>query len=345
MRYIGNKLKLLSKIEEFIDENVKDDCLTFCDIFAGTGSVGSFFNKKYKIISNDYMYYSYVVNYGKLKYDGSFDFFKLKKHLNTDDIFKYLSDLEMDLNKTSGINFVYENYSEGNSDRKYFSKKNALKIDFIRKELDVWYRSDIISENEFFYLLMCLIESASKVSNTTGVYGAYLKYYDSRAVKNMEFLKILVEDFNNFENIIYNQYSNTLSETISGDIVYIDPPYTNQQYSDQYHVLETIAKYDNPEIKGITGKRKSVKSLYSYKRSAEETIDNLISNLDFKHIILSYNDKSIVSIDKMKEILIRYGYNLKYSKIEYNKYKNSRTENGQKNKKQLHEYLFYIQKY
>ena len=31
------------------------------------------------------------------------------------------------------------------------------------------------------------------------------------------------------------------------DVVYIDPPYTTTQYANSYHVLETIARYDNPE--------------------------------------------------------------------------------------------------
>jgi adenine-specific DNA-methyltransferase len=348
MRYIGSKLKLLSNIEDFISKNITDENTTFCDLFAGTGTVGSYFNQKYKIISNDYMYYSFILNKGKLNYDGSYSFTKLKKHLNVDDIFKYYSDLILDVNtvKESDNNFVFNNYTKGFSDRMYFSNENGLKIDHIRKSIDLWRNDDLIDENEYYYLLMCLIESTSKVSNTTGVYGAYLKKYDSRAIKNMEFLKIEVNDFNNSENFIYNENVNDLIKTLSGDIVYIDPPYTNQQYCDQYHLLETLAKYDSPEIKGITGKRSGDKSLYCYKKTADENIEDLIKNLNFKHIILSYSDQSIVSIERLIEILKKYGIpeTLSYEKIVYNAYKNNRTDNSKNNENKLHEYLFYIRK-
>lgn len=343
MRYLGNKSKLLKEIETFVQESVGDDSSDFCDLFAGTGSVGSHFNKKYRITANDYMYYSYVVNRGKLCYGGG-GLAKLASHLGTESVFDYLSTLEYELSDANPTDFCFNFYAEGGSDRKYFSMKNALKIDRIRKDLDNWRNEDIIDESEYFYLLMCLLESASKVSNTTGVYGAYLKQYDARAVKNMEFLQIPVEDHDNISNTVHNSDTNKLATIISGDIVYIDPPYTNQQYCDQYHVLETIARYDDPEIKGITGKRSTTKSLYSYKRAAKETIDDLIKNLKFKHIVFSYNDESIVSVDDLTDILKKYGIpeTFKLKKIEYNKYKNKRTDN--ENKEKLHECIFYIQK-
>ena len=49
--------------------------------------------------------------------------------------------------------------------------------------------------------------------------------------------------------------SNDLIKKISGDILYLDPPYNNRKYDTNYHILETIALYDNPKIKGKTGIR------------------------------------------------------------------------------------------
>jgi adenine-specific DNA-methyltransferase len=37
--------------------------------------------------------------------------------------------------------------------------------------------------------------------------------------------------------------------------MYADPPYNAREYLPNYHVLETIARYDYPVIKGITGMR------------------------------------------------------------------------------------------
>ncbi len=57
------------------------------------------------------------------------------------------------------------------------------------------------------------------------------------------------------ENYVYNEDTNSLVRRIEGDIAYIDPPYTVTQYVSAYHMLDTIAKYDSPEIKGVGGKR------------------------------------------------------------------------------------------
>ena len=59
MRYLGSKIKLLSAIEEVIAEN-EIEGETFADLFAGTGCVGDYFKNRYKIISNDFLYYSYI---------------------------------------------------------------------------------------------------------------------------------------------------------------------------------------------------------------------------------------------------------------------------------------------
>jgi adenine-specific DNA-methyltransferase len=54
---------------------------------------------------------------------------------------------------------------------------------------------------------------------------------------------------NDHDHDIFNEDINFLITKTSHDVVYLDPPYNERQYSANYHVLETIAKYDNPEIR------------------------------------------------------------------------------------------------
>jgi len=332
MRYIGNKNRLLININNFIENNIKEDIVSFCDIFAGTGSVGNFFQNKYKIISNDYMNYSFIINKGLLV--GEDDF----KGLDYD-IFDYFNNLKED-ELISG--FFHKNYSP-NGNRMYFSEYNSKKIDTIRIEIEKLLKNGKINENEYYYLLMCLIESVSKVSNTTGVYGAYLKNWDSRSIKNMEFLKIKL-NYHKYENLVYNKDSKILLKEIEGDLIYVDPPYTNAQYCDQYHILETLTKYDNPEIKGITGKRdtKNTKSKFSYKKNALIEFEELMLNMKFKHIVVSYSSHGIISMEDMINLLKIYGdeKTLIIEEIKYRRYENARTTKN----KELNEYLFYIKK-
>lgn len=61
MRYIGSKANLLKNIEMFIAENIHTKQEVFCDIFSGTAVVARHFKSQYQIISNDSLYFSYVV--------------------------------------------------------------------------------------------------------------------------------------------------------------------------------------------------------------------------------------------------------------------------------------------
>ena len=66
MRYLGNKQRMLEKIDEFIEENGIDGKV-FCDLFSGSASVCDHFKDKYRIIANDLLYSSYVLTRAKVK--------------------------------------------------------------------------------------------------------------------------------------------------------------------------------------------------------------------------------------------------------------------------------------
>ena len=56
--------------------------------------------------------------------------------------------------------------------------------------------------------------------------------------------------FKNKKYEVYNKDSKELIKEIKGDILYLDPPYNTRKYDTNYHILETIALYENPKIKG-----------------------------------------------------------------------------------------------
>ena len=81
MRFIGCKKNLLHSIDEVISENLslKKDAL-FCDIFSGTGSVAQYFKNKYRIYSNDSLYFSYVIQKATVENNIIPTFTKLKEN-------------------------------------------------------------------------------------------------------------------------------------------------------------------------------------------------------------------------------------------------------------------------
>ena len=342
MRFIGNKTNLLNDIAQVIKENCDGTEKVFCDIFSGTASVARFFKNRYKIISNDLLYFSYVLQKGTIENNEIPSFKKLEDRLNIHDVFDYLENIDIKQEKFN--KFIYENYSPNKKcERMYLTSENALRIDFIRNKIEEWRNKELINNNEYYYLLAALIEGVPFVSNITGTYGAYLKQWDKRAFKKFEMIRLNVID-NNVKNQCYNKNSNDLIQEISGDILYLDPPYNERQYLPNYHLLETIAKYDNPEIKGKTGIRvyNSEKSNYCIKNKVYSEMEELIKNAKFKHIIVSYNQDGLLSKNGIETILKKYGNKETYKlyEIPYKQYQNKLTK-----KLDIHyEYLFYISK-
>ena len=324
MRYLGNKTKLLSFIEDIIRKyEIKGN--VFADLFSGTGVVGDYFKSEYEIISNDYMYYSKVIGKAKLLNNTPPTFTKFNKTYNLSP-FDWLNKKEY---KSQDNFFVYKNYTPV-GDRMYITEKNAIKIDGMRLDIEDFYESCIIDEKEYFYLLASLIENIPRISNTTGTYQAFLKFWESRALKEfiLEPLDMKQCESINENNTVYCANSNDLVRQIKGDIVYIDPPYTTTQYTNSYHLLETVARYDYPEIFGKTGRRtKREFSNYSNKQQAFYEFEDLFRQIQFEHVLVSYSTQSIIPIDELVDLAKIFALDNKVY-IETNEYREYSTNNS-----------------
>ena len=336
MRYIGSKKLLLGDIERVIDENIKD-AGTFCDIFSGTVCVGDYFKKRYKIITNDLLYFSYCIQRTVIENNTVPKFEKLG--FNPIPYFNnlYADELEKLLQSRR---FCVNNFSPSGG-RMYLSEKNALKIDFVRNTIEDWRAEGLINEAEYYYLIAVLIEAIPFVSNISGTYGAYNKFWDKRSLKDLVLKNIEIFD-NKKENKAFNLDGNELIKKISGDILYIDPPYNKRQYSSNYHLLETVAKYDNPSLKGVTGLRENeTKSDYCKKNIVLKSFEDLVKNAKFKHIIMSYSTEGLMGVNDIETVLRKYGTDYKLYEIDYRRFK-SRGKSKQVGG--LKELIFYIKK-
>ena len=157
MLYIGSKVNLLHEIESCIQNNINNPQESFCDIFSGTASVARHFKTKYRIISNDSLYFSYVIQKALVENNKILTFSKLKSKIG--DPFTFL---EKDSLTTVNSNFIAENYSPaGKDNRMYFTEENARRIDFIRFMIEQWKKENILTEEEYYYLLASLIEAVT----------------------------------------------------------------------------------------------------------------------------------------------------------------------------------------
>ncbi len=331
MNYIGSKHKLSNFIFETVTETSGKDLSnkTFCDLFAGTGIVGRNFKPFVKqVIANDVEYYSFVLN---RNYIGNFIAFEGEDFIN-------------ELNSLSGKKgFIFQNYSEGGkAGRNYFTSENGQKIDAVRLQIEEWKKISKISEDQYFFLLASLLESADKVANTASVYGAYLKHIKVSAAKKLLIKPAVFQQTENTHQV-FQQDSNSLVKKIEGDILYLDPPYNARQYGANYHLLNTIAKYDTFVPKGKTGLREYYKSDWCRTGEVQKSFGELIENAQFPYIFLSYNNEGLMGQNDVQRVMERFGkYTLKTKK--YQRFKADKTENRNHKASETFEYLHILEK-
>ncbi|EAH5204813.1 DNA adenine methylase, partial [Campylobacter jejuni] len=305
---------------------------TFIDLFAGTSAVGKKFkNKVEKVISNDKEFYSFVL---------------AKNYIENTVKIKRSKELIKELNNIAKINpikgKIYKHYSLGGGEnRQYFSDFNAMKIDSMRIKISEWKYDNFINEKECYFLLASLLESADKVANTASVYGAFLKHLKPSAQKELILLPAEFE-CTHTKHLVFNENANDLIKKIKGDILYLDPPYNSREYGANYHVLNSIAMYDDFIPQGKTGLRAYEKSAWCKKNLVFDALEDLIKNADFKFIFLSYNDEGLLSLEQIRQIFEKYGkYDFK-SQI-YQRFKADSKRICQQNK--TIEYLHILEKF
>lgn len=333
VRYLGNKESILKDIEDLLNaKGLLNQNLTFFDAFCGTGTVADYFKQYYEIVINDNLTWSTVYARGKI----------CSRQCNFEKLgfnpIEYLNSC-----KDSLQGFNYKNYAPTTSKRMYFTCENAGRIDYFRAQIEEWWEKGLLSEDEYCYLLACLIESVSDVSNTAGVYGAFLKQWDSRALKEIRFSEVdsIDCDVKSFKS--YNDKIENIISDIDCDILYLDPPYTQNQYGTQYHLLETLILNDEPEISKVTGSRKTapMRSDWSKEYKANILFDKIMSKTKAKYVVLSYNNDGFMSKEFIEASMKRYGKAETYQCIDisYKKYQNWKSNNS----KEHFEYLFFVE--
>jgi adenine-specific DNA-methyltransferase len=331
LNYIGSKQTLCPILMKIINDEVPElNNKTFLDLFAGTGSVGYRFQDfTFQCSANDLEYYSYIINYALLKCCYSDKLQEILDHCNI----------------LQGINgLVYQNYSENqNCERMFFTNENARKCDAIRYHIEELKINEVINMSEYCFLLASLLVSIDKVANTSCVYGAYLKEYKKSALKTLVVIPIHTKtDIHIDNNQVYNLSAEELcKQTQYYDIIYMDPPYNQRQYSANYCPLNYIAHY-NSSIK-LNGKTGTIdgynKSGFSSKVKVFESFKTILDNANCQYIFISYNNEGLLKYEELIELLGNYGQ-VKLYKIPYKKFKAQKNVSGDT----VFEYLWVINK-
>jgi adenine-specific DNA-methyltransferase len=234
----------------------------------------------------------------------------------------------------------------------FFTVENARRIDAMRTMLETVAATTDLTHDEYQFILASIIISADAVSNVPAVYGCYLKNFKAKATKPIVLFPIHTITASASASASATFHADVTDPTFLSttlppvDIAYLDPPYNERQYSKNYFPLNIIAKTPaslntEPPLKGKTGiPTDCFLSPFCRKGVASETaFDTLIRGLRAKWIFLSYNSESIVSKEKMLEILRRYG-TVSVIEREYKRFKSFEYNED----KAIQEYLFCLEK-
>lgn len=289
-RYIGGKSLLLNAIADSIPDHIPRR--SFCDIFAGTGVVGAAAFSDFKSVTFNDLLYSNEVIYKGFFGKGTFSQTKLEEFRNDMSIRSYKQ--------------IRHNYFSRNFSGKYFSETSAKAIGMIRETIEG--NSYEFNQREKSIALASLLYSSDRIANTVGHYEAYRKGVDD--FKEFEFR--LISPSRDLKAEIHRKDANQLAREIKSDVVYIDPPYNSRQYSRFYHVLETLTKWDMPVLEGVALKPPTENVSEYCKVGAADAFEDLISSLNTRLIIVSYNNtyaskssssRNKISLEEIKSIL------------------------------------------
>ena len=364
MNYIGSKYSLINNIASLISQHVpiKGKAL---DIFSGTTTVAQQLKLLgFETYANDWQHYSFVTANSYLSFSDYPSFQNLlentsinedfdcdslekitiihslknrKKVVENKPAFRVLWYLE----NLKGIDGeFYHQYCEGGREQRlYYSKQNGLKIQVIGDKITEWKQQGFLSDDEYYWLRASLVESADRIANTASVYGAFLKKVKKSAQKSLKMVALapIVSPNKRLKHQAFCHDASTLfqaKDLPQMTLTYFDPPYNHRQYSGNYHILETIAKWDLDQFepRGKTGLRNSSEqsSPFCSKVKALNAFDHLFSTIRSDYLLFSYNNEGLLSEEQLVSLFEKYCSSIQFFKLNYGRF---RADNDSENRK------------
>jgi adenine-specific DNA-methyltransferase len=187
---------------------------------------------------------------------------------------------------------------------RFFHPRNGARIDAIREAI----ARGSFDPNLEAVLLTALMEAADRVDSTTGVQMAYLKEWAPRALHDLE---LRMPELLPGEGKAFCLDAHEAARSLEADVAYLDPPYNQHSYLGNYHVWETLVRWDKPESYGVACKRvgcKTYRSDFNSRRRIHGALATLIDALRAPNLVVSFNDEGYVSRAEMEGLLSRRGH-------------------------------------
>lgn len=369
-KYMGSKRNLIDFIVNSLNE-VYTGKETIVDLFAGSSILSGALRNQAEIHSNDIQSYSailaslYLSNYDWVSYNGIadhvvehateiFETYKKNNNLKYDyskvDSIEALAKIESKQRNLYKKDFadqdyhLFTKYYSGT----YWNYEQCLWIDSIRKVADQYKGTNL-----YFVILASLMFAMTYNSQSTGHYAQYRDATSKSSMKDIliyrqrEFLPYFKRKFADLK-ITLNEnkyafktstldYSKCLDEIEANSIVYADPPYCFVHYSRFYHALETLVRYDYPEVQH-KGRYRTDRhqSPFCIKTQVEGAFIDLFRKTKEKEssLVLSYSNTGMIDLEALKNLIKKHmgkGYEYETRVLSYQHSTMGRKEDKSRN--------------
>jgi adenine-specific DNA-methyltransferase len=291
IKYLGSKRALVPLLGD-IAERV--EARTAVDLFTGTTRVAQEFKRRGIVVTaTDLATYSQVLS---------------DCYIATDADEVDLQTLDNELKRLAALpgqpGYFTRTFCE---ESRFFQPKNGARVDAIRNALEADHRDSPL----FPILLTSLMLAADRVDSTTGLQMAYLKEWAPRAHQDLELRR--PDLLPGHGATVAGDAMDTVDTLDPVDLMYLDPPYNQHRYFTNYHIWETLVRWDEPETYGIARKRvdsrdDSTRSVFNTKRDMPSALADLIRRARAEVVVASYNDESWVTPDAMVRMLRDAGH-------------------------------------
>jgi len=287
VKYLGSKRTLVPAIRAAA--GALGVC-SACDLFAGTTRVGQALRRAgIRVHSNDLATYSEALGRAYIAAGEDVDRSRVRELL------AHLGSLP------GRRGYFTETFCER---ARFFQPHNGMRVDAIRDEIDALELTAV----ERGLLLTSLLEAADRVDSTCGLQMAYVKRWAPRSFKALELR----------EPVAIEGPAGTVTradalalEPGGVECVYLDPPYNQHSYFSNYHVWETLIRWDAPDHYGVACKRvdcRTTKSPFNRRRDAGPALAGLVERLAAPWLLLSCSDEGFHALDDLVALLAERGH-------------------------------------
>jgi len=288
IKYLGSKRLLVPRILGAIGK--LPESRTVLDLFSGTSRVGHALKRSGRLVrANDHNAYAHALARCYVQADAA----RVAEPAR-----RALRELAV-LPPAPG--WFTETYCER---ARYLHPRNGARIEAMRE----WIARRDLEPDLEAVLLVALMEAADRVDSTTGVQMAYLKRWAPRALNE---LALRLPELLPGPGEAYGLDALEAAATLEADVAYLDPPYNQHRYLGNYHVWESLVRWDAPEVYGVACKRvacRSYASDFNSRRRIGPALAKLVETLRVRHLVLSFSDEGHLSREELEAILGRRGH-------------------------------------